>query len=194
MRINFVIVGLVLIFSLVSAEQIYNLDLDIYKNDTVVLNNFKIASGSVSSFPQVGEEEHTFRIISNEGHQLYSEDFKLNFVTYPFMGPNATGPDVVDINLVRYSWKLPYFEDAWKIQLYHGNKKIFEYELLVEEEEGLPVEEVEDMPESETSEESGPGASESGISEVEEENGGMCFLSLVLLLGMAVICMPREDS
>ena len=187
MKLGFIFVGLLLVFSLVSAEQIYKLDLDICKNDTVILNHFEVSSGSISSFPQVGDEVYEFRIVSTEGHELFSEEFKLNFVTYPFMGPDATGPDIVDINVVRYSWKLPYFENAWKIQLYHGNKKIFEYE--------LPLEEAEDS-ELEISEPAIPGSSGPEIHQQanQEEEGGLCFLSLVLLLSLLGIVYVQKGD
>lgn len=144
------ILGLFLIFSLVNASQVYVFDLDIYENDTVILKKFDVRLGGQSYFPDVGEEEYEFRILSRSSTMLFSQPFRLNFVTYPFIGPNSTEPGIVPIYKISYTWELPYFEDAALVQLFHEDKIIFEYELPGEE-----IEEPQDAPTTEADAEGG---------------------------------------
>ncbi|NYZ74625.1 hypothetical protein H0O00_05755 [Candidatus Micrarchaeota archaeon] len=136
----FILVFLLSVFGLLQASQVYVLDLTICKNDTVELNRFGIQPGSPGYFPQVGDYKYEFRIIARNATVLFTQPFRLEFVTYPFPGPNSTNPDIVNITNMWYDWKLPYYKDAAFIQLFHEDKKIFEYELPQQETEEEPDE------------------------------------------------------
>ena len=120
---------LLFLLSISQASSVYNLDLTIWKNDSVQLNHFSINAGTPGYFPQQGDEMYEFRLLSEDGTNIYSKTFYLTFVTYPFRGPNSTEPGEVNISKIDYQWELPYDDNATSIQLFHDDKKIFEYGL-----------------------------------------------------------------
>ena len=131
---------LILIFfiSLSSAYKIYELHLIIYKNDTVDLKALNVTEGMTSAFPSAGNDNYEFRIMSRDNKMLFNRSFQLEFEAYLFRGPNSTSPGVVPLEQYEDYWRLPYFDDAEKIQLYHEQKKIFEY-TVPKEEKGFSI-------------------------------------------------------
>jgi hypothetical protein len=134
----FAIVAILAMLSLVNAGSIYDLNIVIYKNDTVELKNFSIREGSPGPFPDAGaDNNYEFKIISRDGSMLFNQSFHLGFVAYRFRGPNSTEPDVIPYNRTEDHWRLPYFEDAALIQLYHEGKLIFEYGIMGSQKEEI---------------------------------------------------------
>jgi hypothetical protein len=132
------LLSLIFLMTFSSAYKVYELHLVIHKNESVDLLGYQIIDGEISAFPSAGQDNYEFRIISNNGSNLFNKSFQMDFTAYRFRGPNSTVPDVVQLTQIEDYWKLPYFEDGKKIQLYHSGKKIFEYEVEEEKtEDGL---------------------------------------------------------
>jgi len=126
----FVFVALLLLCSIASAESVYMLDIIIYQNDNVELRSFDIISGSPGPFSDAGgNNNYEFRILSKDKEVLFDQSFHLGYAAYRFRGPNSTSPDIVPYDKTENYWRLPYFDDAALIQLFHEGKIIFEYDV-----------------------------------------------------------------
>ncbi|MCX6774116.1 MAG: hypothetical protein NTY68_03930 [Candidatus Micrarchaeota archaeon] len=119
--------ALLLILSITNAA-VYELHLVIYKNDSVELKDLNVTLGSPGPFPDAGNDNnYEFRIMAKDNGVLFNQSFHLGFVAYRFRGPDSTEPDVVPYNKTDNYWRLPYFDNASRIQLFHENRLIFEY-------------------------------------------------------------------
>ena len=130
-----IFLSLIFLLAFSSAYQVYELHLVIHKNETVNLLGFQVVDGEMSAFPSAGQDNYEFRIVSKNGSVLFNRSFQMNFTAYRFRGPNSTAPDVVGLSQVEDYWKLPYFEDGDKIQLFHSGNKIYEYKVAEEKSE-----------------------------------------------------------
>jgi len=128
-------VCLLLLASLASASKVYELHLIIYKNDTVDLISINETDGRPGPFPSAGEDNYFFRILSDNGTVLFNQSFQMDFFAYRFRGANSTLPDVVSLEKREGYWKLPYYEDATVIELFHEDKMIFDYNIIPKKEE-----------------------------------------------------------
>ena len=127
MKVILFSIYLLLLIILSNAVNVYNLDLIIYPNDSAELVSIGIKEGESGPFPSAGNDNYHFEIFSKDNHVLFNQSFELNFFAYRFRGPNSTQPDVVPLNQSRDIWNLPYSKDASIIQLFHEDKKIWEY-------------------------------------------------------------------
>ena len=129
---------LLMLLPLSNAAKVFEFHLIIHKNDSVKLVSFNITDGKVSAFPTAGEDNYLFRILSADGKVLFNKSFQMGFEAYRFRGPNSTAPDVVQLESVEDYWRLPYYQDANSVELFHENKKFFQYKLPEEKPEGEP--------------------------------------------------------
>lgn len=122
------------------SAKVFELDITIHENDSVDLINFQITEGDVSYFYSTDKDNYEVRILSDAGQILFNQSFEMHFFGNLFRGPNSTSPDTGPITRIDNYWKLPYFEDAALIQLFHEDKNIFEYQVAQEEQPpvGLP--------------------------------------------------------
>jgi len=127
---------LLALLPLSNAAKVYEFHLIVYNNDSVGLVSFNISDGKVSAFPSAGEDNYFFRILSADGKVLFNKSFQMGFEAYRFRGPNSTASDVVQLQSVEDYWRLPYHPDATSVELFHGDKKIFQYKLPEEKPEG----------------------------------------------------------
>jgi len=132
------VVCMLLWFSLANASQVYQLHMIVYANDTVQLVNITIRDGEPDIFPSAGEDNYAFKIISTKNKTLYDQPFQMGFVAYRLIPRNSTVPDEVLLEKREELWRLPYFDDAATIQLFHENKKIFEYQLPQQQKPAAP--------------------------------------------------------
>jgi len=130
-----ILVCMLLLASFAGASKVYELHLIIYKNDSVTLISINETQGKPGPFPSAGDDNYLFRMLSDDGTVLFNQSFQMDFFAYRFRGPNSTLPDVVALTQREGYWKLPYYENASIIALYHEEKKIFEYDLKPKKEE-----------------------------------------------------------
>lgn len=128
MKNIFIFSCLLMLFSFVYA-QAYYLNLIIYKNDSVELQSFSIHNGSAREFPVSLKNNYEFRIIAKDRSLLFSQPFVVNFIGYPDPLENSSAPGEVLLNKREDTWSLPYYSEAQYIQLFHEDKKIWEYEI-----------------------------------------------------------------
>ena len=114
--------------SLIYAE-IYSLDLIIYRNDSAELVSIAIKDGSEGPFPFSLHNNYYFKIIGKDNQLLFEKPFTLNFVVHPEPYENSPAPSEILLNKSEDFWHLPYFQDASAIQLFHEDKKIWEYDV-----------------------------------------------------------------
>lgn len=124
-----------LLASLADAAKVYELHMIIYKNDSVKLVSFNVTDGRAGPFPTAGEDNYLFRMLSDNGTEIHNQSFQMDFFAYRFRGANSTLPDVVPLEQREEYWKLPYYEDVATIELFHEERKIFEYRVKPEKEE-----------------------------------------------------------
>jgi hypothetical protein len=107
--------------------KVFELDIAIHENDTVDVIDFQINDGDVSYFHSTDNNNYEIRIIDDCGKTLFGQGFEMHFYDGLFRGPNSTLPDTGPITVVSNYWKLPYYENAQAIQLFHEEKIILEY-------------------------------------------------------------------
>ena len=129
MKTIILIICLILLSHFSYAEKVYQIYLEIYKNDTVNLLDSKVTE-EIISIPSSGEgEDYAFKIFSKDEKLLFKQQFKIGFYAYLKRLANSTETDEILIK-VRYRYfNLPYFENADKIQLFHENKLIWEHNI-----------------------------------------------------------------
>ncbi|MDO8553738.1 MAG: hypothetical protein Q7S22_02940 [Candidatus Micrarchaeota archaeon] len=132
MRI-FLLIMFILSFSiLVSAEKTYDLRLIIHKNDTVEFVSIMSIDGTSDPFLDVNRSGYSFRILSKNGAVLESGGFNLGFVSHIDTIPSSnisSEEQFIERDKSKGHWYLPYFKDAKLIQLFHKDKKIWEYDV-----------------------------------------------------------------
>ena len=110
----------------------YEVKLTVYKNDTVELKSFLTINGSPSELPTGYENTYEVRIISVDGLVLFNQSFEIGFVSpagRAFTGPGGTRLNDTPPEKAEQTWYLPVYKNAALIQLYHYDKKIWEYKI-----------------------------------------------------------------
>jgi len=110
-----------------AAEKIFSLIFTIYRNDTVVLENLIIETGETSHFP-TRDTGYYIEILTPENISLFKSNLGISFVINIFTQEKVLNTTVtLDENLIQV--RLPYFNEARWIRIYHEDKKIFEIDL-----------------------------------------------------------------
>jgi len=108
---------LTLVGNAVSIE-VVSIELEVYQNDSVVLNGIFLTEGTKSA--PLGPGDYTVKVIDKKGSTLTQENFTLSFMyEYPLK--------IVDH--LPITIRLPYSEESDKVVLLHSKKTIFEYSL-----------------------------------------------------------------
>ena len=121
MRVLTLIIILMLI-GISSAAKVYELHTTVYAEDKVDLISINISESNISHFMNSEKNNYYFQIISKDNRLLFNESFRYEFSFREFSG-------IMRIDKIEDFWKLPYFDDAKNIQLFHGNKKIWEQDV-----------------------------------------------------------------
>lgn len=110
-------------------ESVYYIYLIIYRNDTVTLTNFEVIDGIPTDFPTIPLElNYSILILSIKNEILFKAQLPVSFTAYP-MPPEGEPHVEVELNESIHYLRLPYFENANKIEIYHEDKLIFSYEI-----------------------------------------------------------------
>jgi cell division protein FtsL len=119
-------IGIVFLFGLqnvfAQSQVVYSVQLEINKNDTVILKNISADYGIISHFPQQ-VTGYSIKVVSNEGKELFNANLGVSFT----MILDPVG--VVKMNRTFVSARVPYFENARIISVYHSDKQIFSLDL-----------------------------------------------------------------
>lgn len=114
-----------IIFSTIKAqeikeEKIYSLLLIIFKNDTVVLEKFSVEVGMQSHFPST-DTGYYIQIISYKNERLFKSNLGISFTIHY----QTFAEEPKDLEKILINIRLPYFEEAERIEIYHGDSLIF---------------------------------------------------------------------
>ena len=106
------------ILSKIELQKIYNLQMEIFKDDSVILQDFNLDEGTISTFPQI-PKDYSIKILEKKGNVLFKKDIEVSFIL------NLEPIKSIQLNSTIIHLRLPYFENAEKITINHGNKEIF---------------------------------------------------------------------
>lgn len=98
-------------------SEILQIDLLVFKNNTVIVRDISITSGNPLNLPSVGGA-YSLRILDGDNDIVYQRDFDLNFIIF------ANQPLFVDSNTVFD--KILYSTEMEKIQLLKNQEIIFQ--------------------------------------------------------------------
>lgn len=108
-----------------TSEIVYSLQMVIHKNDTVILNNITSVAGTPSSFPSL-ETGYTIKVISFQREELFKENLGVSFTI--ILDPIG----VIETNSTIVSVRVPYFQTAKIISIYHSDREIKTIDLAME--------------------------------------------------------------
>jgi hypothetical protein len=123
--------GLVVVLLLVSAGAaqkegiVYSLEMNVFRNDTAELIGIDTVNGTVSHFPS-HETKYTVQIISDKEEVLFEKNLGISFNL--LIEPPGTGIPT-EMDKVYLHIRLPVFEEADEIAVYHFEKKILSIDL-----------------------------------------------------------------
>lgn len=137
LKFNFVLPLLIFLFIIISVktqeireEKIYSLLLTIFKNDTVILENISVEMGVLSHFPTT-KTGYYVKIISYTNETLFESNlgisFKIHYQIFP--GEKIPNIEIEELEKILVSLRLPYFENADRIEIYHDDKLIFTFKI-----------------------------------------------------------------
>lgn len=112
-----------------SQEKIYILIVSVNKDDTTKIQNFSVENGAQSHFPTTNIG-YRVEIISDKNEILFSANLGISFTIFVMTPPgNETPEPFPEINETLANLRLPYFENAKQILIYHDDKVIFSYDI-----------------------------------------------------------------
>jgi len=113
------------VFSKIELQTIYSLHLEIFKDDKVILQNLNSETGLVSTFPKI-PKEYSVKVLGSRNEVLFERDIDVSFTLLlePLVSIQT------DSSIIHL--RVPYFENAEKINFYHNNKEIFSIDLSKE--------------------------------------------------------------
>jgi hypothetical protein len=113
----------ILLIHLAVAEdvRVYNIEIEIFKNETVKINQIKAIVGKLSDFPSL-PTGYTIQLHS-PSKTLWKANLPVKFYI------NLEGAGRMDLEKAVISMNIPYFSDAKAIAIYHGEKQIASFEL-----------------------------------------------------------------
>jgi len=106
----------------VRLEKVYSIFVEMYKDGHAVLKEMTLETGIISAFPTMSTE-YSIRVIGSKGKTLFERNIDVSFDV--FVEPVR----MVEINSTVLQLRVPYFEDAEKIDIYHGDKVILDIDL-----------------------------------------------------------------
>ncbi|MBS3052254.1 MAG: hypothetical protein J4428_02710 [Candidatus Aenigmarchaeota archaeon] len=127
-----ILFSLILLSVKVSAfQEVIVIDLDLYRNNSIVLNELKIISG-IPDTEANDEGNYHITLLSEEKNEVFKTNFDLEFTaTEEEQTENEMTEMILDkINLY---FRLPYYSEANAIQIYHNEELLFEKKLPIKE-------------------------------------------------------------
>ncbi|NCN38970.1 MAG: hypothetical protein GW914_01145 [Candidatus Aenigmarchaeota archaeon] len=109
----------------VKLETVYSMFAEIYKNDYSVLKNITSGAGTISTFP-VDPKEYSIKVLGPRNEILFSRDIEPSFEV--FLEPL----EVIELNSTIIHTRVPYFDNAVRIKIYHLGKAILDVDLSKE--------------------------------------------------------------
>jgi hypothetical protein len=120
-----ILVVLYLTPQIYARQNIYSFLANVYRNDTVILLEFNVGFDEPTDFPLI-----------DVGYKLKVTDYKSNsifeaFLPIEFKQQIITSEGVKDIilEMVPLYLKIPYFENASRIEIFHNKTLIFAYNI-----------------------------------------------------------------
>jgi len=125
----FVTAMLIVIAPLATAqEKIYSIWLRVFRNDTVILEGFSIEEGLQTHFPTT-QTGYYLEVVSYENEVLFRANVGISFSIHILTTEIPSNITEFELDEILINLRLPFFENAKEINLYHGNKKIFSIQL-----------------------------------------------------------------
>ena len=106
----------------VKLERVYSIFVEIYKDDYGILKNMTSGPGIMSTFP-VLPTEYSLKILDQRNKILFDEYIDISFEI--FLEPLK----VVRLNSTVIHVRIPYFENAIRVKIYHLDKVILNIDL-----------------------------------------------------------------
>jgi len=129
--VTLVIIALTFFYVLpqVFATEFFSIIADVYRNDTVKLKSFEIRNLEGVVFER-GEGDYSFVLFSND-KKLYENKMIIEFEA---MGGEVDEqgnmrPVYVTVDPQEVYVRLPHYENATKVEIYHLDNRIFTYEI-----------------------------------------------------------------
>jgi hypothetical protein len=118
---------LLIIPQIVFAEDVLSLYLDVYKNDTVILEELKIIPGKPTQYMTPGD--YTLQITDVENKIIFEKSIGLNFLimTDP---PTPTDTSYINIRII-------YEPQMSNLKLLHGENEIFSKKIVICNNDGI---------------------------------------------------------
>ncbi len=101
--------------------RVYNLNMEIFKNNTVEINQIRVIAGKVSDFPAL-YTGYKIKILS-PSKILWEANLPVRFYI------NLEEAGRIDLDKVMINTNIPYFSDANAIAVYYRDEKIAEVKL-----------------------------------------------------------------
>ncbi len=127
--IAFLVAGL-MIAGMTAADEkagyAFYFDFSLNRSDQLVVKEVRIVEGE----PTIGEEEgaHSVKLLGPGGKVLYTLPFNITWIQDGMEQDPVTG-EIKDRHVERYiseqTFNLPYYTEADRVEVYHGDKKIF---------------------------------------------------------------------
>ena len=113
------------ILARVELQPVYSVQMEIFRNDSVILQDILAENGTISSYP-VLRTDYSIKVLGTRNIILFNRNpavlFTLNLEPYKTIQLNST---VVHV-------RVPYFDNAESIVVYHFNKEILTIDLSKE--------------------------------------------------------------
>ena len=113
------------IFAKIDLQTVYSLQVEIFKNDNVVLQSLTAGNGTISTFPTT-KRDYSIKVLNSGNKVLFEKDIEVSFILL------LETMKTVPLNSAIIHVRVPYFSNAKKISIYHFNKEIFSVDLSEE--------------------------------------------------------------
>jgi hypothetical protein len=122
MKMKIIILTVLLMPAILSEDiRVYNINFEVFNNDTVKINQIKVIAGKVSDFSYLPTG---YKIkIHSASKVLWEANLPIKFYI------NLEGVGKINLEKAVVNTNLPYFSDAKSIAIYHNDKQIMNLEL-----------------------------------------------------------------
>ena len=111
----FIVLGVLALMQAASAERVLSVDLDVYKNDSVVLHKMIVEEGLPAIYVEPGD--YLLQITDESGKNISVTPIKVSFIVWSDP-PSEMNPSMITLNI-------PYNKEMRVLKLYKGGKQIF---------------------------------------------------------------------
>jgi len=106
----------------IQLQTVYSIDIEIFKNDNVILNSISAANATTSHFPTVNTD-YKIKVLSNDGQELFNNNLGVSFT----ISLDPVG--IIETNSTTINPRVPFYANAKYIEIYHSGKKILNIDL-----------------------------------------------------------------